>query len=396
MVTYSDKLFFSRKTFKKEVAPMTEKTETTIAHHFSTLTDPRQKGKIRHKLLDIVTIAICAVISGADDYTEIALYGEEKREWLGTFLELPNGIPSHDTFARTFAMISSDEMEKSFLSWVNGVFEKTNGRVVAIDGKTLRRSHDRSSGKAAIHMVSAWAAENNITLGQVQTDQKSNEITAIPELLKLLDISGCIVTIDAMGCQKKIAAQIVGQGADYVFSLKGNQGNMHDDIELFFEDALNRKFKDMEHGYLETVEGDHGRVETRKYYTVEDIDWLDGKDKWTKLKTIGMVQSERYSDGKTTIENRYFISSLASGTECFANAVRSHWGIENTCHWILDIAFREDDCRKRKGNSAANFSRVRRMAMNLLKSNEAVKAGMKAKRKVAGWSNDFVEKLIAG
>lgn len=375
---------------------MTEKTETTIAHHFSTLTDPRQKGKIRHKLLDILTIAICAVISGADDYTEIALYGEEKREWLGTFLELPNGIPSHDTFARTFAMISSDEMEKSFLSWVNNVFEKTNGRVVAIDGKTLRRSHDRSSGKAAIHMVSAWAAENNITLGQVQTDQKSNEITAIPALLKLLDISGCIVTIDAMGCQKKIAAQIVDQGADYVFSLKGNQGNMHDDIELFFEDALNRKFKDMEHGYLETVEGDHGRVETRKYYTVEDIDWLDGKDKWTKLTTIGMVQSERYLDGKTTIENRYFISSLASGTECFANAVRSHWGIENTCHWILDIAFREDDCRKRKGNSAANFSRVRRMAMNLLKSNEAVKAGMKAKRKVAGWSNDFVEKLIAG
>lgn len=375
---------------------MTKKPEATIKHHFSMLTDPRQNGKIRHKLIDIVTIAICAVISGSDDYTEIALYGKEKKEWLETFLELPNGIPSHDTFARIFAMISTEEMEKSFLSWVNAVFEKTNGRVVAIDGKTLRRSHDRSSGKAAIHMVSAWASENNITLGQVQTDQKSNEITAIPALLKLLDISGCIVTIDAMGCQKKIAAQIVDQGADYVFSLKGNQGNMHDDIKLFFEDALSRNFKEIAHGYLETVDGDHGRVEIRRYYTVEDIDWLYGKKNWPKLNTIGMVRSERHVDGEISCETRYFISSLASGVECFANAARTHWGIENSCHWTLDIAFREDDCRKRKGNSSANFSRVRRIALNLLKSDGAIKAGVKAKRKVAGWNNDYVTKLIAG
>ena len=373
---------------------MRKKNDGTIESHFSSLTDPRTKGKVRHKLIDILTITICAVICGCDDWTEIELYGKEKQDWLGTFLELPNGIPSHDTFSRVFSMLCPDELEKCYLSWVNSVFEKTDGRIVAVDGKTLRRSHDRSSNKAAVHMVSAWCSANQITLGQVATDQKSNEITAIPELLRVLDISGCIVTIDAMGCQKKIGRQIVDQGGDYVLALKGNQGNMHEDIKLYFEDALNIGFKDIEHEYFETIDGDHGRVEIRRHWTVSQICWLEDKEKWKGLNMIGMVQSERHVGDDISIENRFYISSLSADAECFANAVRQHWGIENSCHWTLDIAFREDECRKRKGNSAANFSKIRRIALNVLKNVKTVKAGVKAKRKVAGWDNEYLERLI--
>ncbi len=375
---------------------MTEKPGVAIIDHFSSLTDPRLQGKVRHKLVDIVTITICAVICGCDDWTEVSLYGDKKKDWLGTFLELPNGIPSHDAFSRVFSMISTDEMERCFLSWVNAVFEKTDGQVVAVDGKTLRRSHDRSSNKSAIHMVSAWASENRITLGQVQTEEKSNEITAIPALLELLEIKGCIVTIDAMGCQKKIANQIVEQGADYVLSLKGNQGNMHKDIKHFFEDALQKEFDGVESRMVETIDGDHGRVEIRRYYTVNEIDWLEGREKWRELNSLGMVQSERHIGEDITVENRFYISSLTDAPELFAKAARQHWGVENGCHWTLDIAFREDDCRKRKGNSAANFSRARRIALNLLKNDDTTKAGVKAKRKVAGWDDEYVGKLIGG
>jgi predicted transposase YbfD/YdcC len=234
---------------------------------------------------------------------------------------------------------------------------------------------------------------NNIGTGGA--DQKSNEITAIAELLSILDINGCIVTIDAMGCQKKISGQIVDQGGDYVLALKGNQGAMHEDIKLFFEDALKIDFKDIKHEYFETINGDHGRVEIRRHWTVDPIDWIEDKDKWKKLNMIGMVQSERHVDEEISIENRFYISSLRSEAECFANAVRQHWSIENSCHWTLDVAFREDDCRKRKGNCATNFSKIRRIALNLLKNDKSIKAGVKAKRKVAGWDNEYLEKLIS-
>ncbi len=373
-----------------------QNADCSIARHFLNLTDPRQGGKIHHKLIDMITITICAVISGCDDWTEISLYGNEKIEWLSTFLELPNGIPSHDTFSRVFSIISPDELETCFLSWVSDVFEKTDKQVIAIDGKTLRRSHDKGANQKAIHMVSAWAAENKITLAQVATDQKSNEITAIPELLKLLEVNGCIVTIDAMGCQTKIADQIVDQGADYVLAVKGNQGNLHDDLQLYFQDAVENGFNGVDYDYFETIDGDHGRVEIRRYWTVSDIDWIDGKDKWKDLNIIGMAQSERHVGDHQSIENRYFISTLPNNAELFGKSVRQHWGIVNSAHWILDIAFREDDCRKRKGNSGINFSKIRRIALNLLKNDKSRKVGVKAKRKSAGWNNSYLESLLAG
>ena len=374
---------------------MPEKKDATIESHFSSLTDPRQRGKVRHELTDIMVLVICAVISGCDDWTEIEIYGRKKEDWLRTFLKLPNGIPSHDTISRVFEMISPVELENCFLSWVSSVFEKTDGQVVAIDGKTLRRSHDRASNKAAIHMVSAWASGNGITLGQVETDQKSNEITAIPQLLDLLEIKGCIVTIDAMGCQKKISDKIVDNGADYVLAVKGNQGNLHEDIKLFFEDAQSSNFLDIPYKYYEEVDGGHGRVDIRRYWTVADIDWLEERGKWKNLAFIGMAQTETHKGEEITVDNRYFISSMSDDAERFANAVRSHWGIENSCHWILDIAFREDDCRKRKGNSAGNFSKVRRIALNLLKNDTTIKRGVKAKRKAAGWDNEYLVGLLS-
>ena len=281
----------------------------TIVEHFSSLTDPRIRLKTKHKLIDIIVITVCATICGADDWTEIETYGKLKQEWLEEFLELPNGIPSHDTFGRVFSLISSDEFQRCFLSWVHAVFTVTDGQVVAIDGKTLRHSYDRSNNKSAIHMVSAWASKNGITLGQVKTDEKSNEITAIPELLSLLEIKGCIVTIDAMGCQKKIAEDIVDKGGDYVLGLKGNQGTLRADVELFFLDAIENKFQGIDVDYHETVDGDHGRVEIRRHWAVSDIDWLYQQRDWKGLKTIGMVESERHVDEEISIEKRFYIAS---------------------------------------------------------------------------------------
>jgi predicted transposase YbfD/YdcC len=321
----------------------------SVGRHFASLTDKRMEKKIRHSLPDITVIAICAAVSGADGWKDMETYGKAKCEWLKTFLELPHGIPSHDTFGRVFAMICPEEFERCFLNWIQSVFEVTEGQIIPIDGKTLRRSYDRSSGKAPVHMISAWASENGITLGQVKTDDKSNEIAAIPELLKVLELEGCIVTIDAMGCQKKIAELIRDKGADYVLAVKGNQGNLYADIRLFFEDAANNDFKDIPHDYYETTDGGRGRVEIRRYRTVSDIDWLCGKENWKGIKTIGMAEYERHEGNKEiSIGVRYYISSLGSDAEQFGNAVRTHWGIENSVHWILDAAFREDESRIRK------------------------------------------------
>jgi len=366
-----------------------------LKDHFSTLKDPRIKKKIKHNLIDIIVITICAAICGADDWVSVEEYGKVKHDWLKTFLEIPNGIPSHDTFGNIFSVLSSTEFEECFLSWIQSVCIVTSGQVIAIDGKRMRRSHDKSSNKSAIHMVSAWASENMVTLGQVKTDEKSNEITAIPELLDLLEIKGCIVTIDAMGCQKKIVTKIIKEKkADYVIALKGNQGALHGDIKLFFEGALKDNFDGIDFDFHKTVDGDHGRIETRECYIVSDIDWLDGKQNWENLNTIGMVISERDTGDKISKEARYFICSIPKDAKLFAKSVREHWGIENKVHWVLDIAFREDESRMRKGDSAANFSVIRHIALNMLRQEKTSKVGIKNKRLTAAWDNGYLLKVL--
>ena len=373
---------------------MEQPVNATIIEHFSSLKDPRIQAKTRHKLIDIIIITICASICGADEWTEVVDYGKAKHAWLKTFLELPGGIPSHDTFGRVFSLLRPEEFERCFVSWIHAVFKISDGQTVPIDGKTLRRSYERSSNKAAIHMVGAWAAQSGLALGQVRTEDKSNEIKAIPELLKLLEIKGCIVTIDAMGCQKEIARQIVDHEADYVLALKGNQGNLHKDIALFFEHAQQCEFRDIAHQSYETTDGDHGRVEVRRYVTISDLDWLDDRSNWKNLRLIGMVHSERHIGDKITREARYYISSLPNDVKRFASAVRDHWTIENQLHWVLDIAFREDDNRVRDRNAAANLAILRRFALSLCKQEKTAKVGIKTKRKRAGWNNEYLLTLL--
>jgi predicted transposase YbfD/YdcC len=271
----------------------------SLSDFFSDLTEPRGSNK-RHKLIDVITTVLCAVISGADTWEEIEEFGHAKKAWFETFLELPHGIPAHDTFARIFASVDPKEFQKAFLGWVESIQSITRG-IIAVDGKTLRRSYKKD--KSPIHMVSAWAMENKMVLGQVKTKEKSNEITAIPELLRLLELEGCIATIDAMGCQKEIAKTIIDKGADYVFGLKGNQGTLHDEIKLYFKDCLK------DYDYHETIDGDHGRIETRRYFTTSDIEWLPDRDKWKNLSTIVMAQRERYLNGETSVETHYYITS---------------------------------------------------------------------------------------
>jgi len=374
---------------------MDETTPATILHHFAQLNDPRIEKKIDHKLTDIMVLTILAVISGADTWVEVQMYGESKLEWLRQFIELPNGIPAHDTLGRVFAVLSPDEFEVCFQSWINSVFEVTNGEIVPIDGKTLRRSHDRASKKSAIHMVSAWASRNNVALGQVKTDDKSNEITAIPKLIEMLDLKGCIVTIDAMGCQRAIAEKIVDKGADYILALKGNQDSLHESVDKFFQEAKDTDFNGISFDYHETREKNHGRVDVRHCYTIKDLDWLPGAEKWKNLKLVGMVESERHVDGAIRREARLYIGSRVLDAKRFGEAVRGHWGIENGLHWKLDIAFREDESRMRKGHSSQNFAVIRHLALNLLNQDKTTKVGTAAKRKKAAMDNDYLLHVLA-
>ncbi len=369
--------------------------EASIWPHFTTLTDPRQKGKIEHMLLDIIIIALCAVISGADTWPDIYAYGLAKQDWLGVFTQLPDGIPSADTFRRVFMLIDKDDFENCFISWVNAVETVTEGQVVAIDGKTNRGTRDKASGQSPIHVVSARASENRITSGQVKTEAKSNEIKAIPELLNLLVIKGCIVTIDAMGCQKAIAEKIIDKEADYVLALKGNQADLYENVQQFFNDAVENDFKDISSDCYETIDGDHGRVEIRRYYTIADIDQLAGKENWKDINIIGMAISERHIGDKIETDCRFYISSMENDAKKFGDAVRNHWGIENSVHWVLDVGFREDESRKRKGNSAFNFTILRHIAMNLLRKEKTMRRGMRTKRMKAGWSDAYLAKVLA-
>ena len=366
-----------------------------IQDHFKDLTDPRRR-KVTYPLINIVTIALCAVISGADDFVSIAEYGKQKKKWLAGFLDLSEGIPSHDRFNAILGALSPAEFEKCLLSWVTALHEITGGQIVAIDGKTLRRSFDAASSKSAIHMVSAWATANCISLGQVVVDEKSNEITAIPKLLELLALSGCLVTIDAMGCQTEIAAQIVESGADYVLAVKGNQPTLHDGIRAFFLDHLEDDFARMKVSRRETAEHGHGREESRTYYVCGMPDELPDRQRWKNLKAIGIAINDTFKNGKHTSEVRYYILSKKFTAKKFGEAVRGHWSIENRLHWQLDVTFGEDQSRIRKGHADANFSILRRTALSLLKNNHTKTLGIKNKRLTAAWNNDYLLEVLFG
>ncbi|MBD2255847.1 ISAs1 family transposase [Nostoc parmelioides] len=364
------------------------KPKITIADHFAVMSDPRIDRTKRHKLIDMLIIALCAVICGAESWVAIELYGCTKYEWLKTFLELPNGIPSHDTFARVFARLNPQQFQECFLSWMRSIQKVTSGEIVAIEGKTLCGSNDKASGQSAIEIVSAWATTNRLVLGQVKVDSNSNEITAIPELLKVLELSGCIVTIDAIGCQKNIVKLIAQKDADYVITLKKNQGNLYDEVETLIEEGRRTGFQGLKHSTYKTEEFGHGRHEIRHYLMLSNIqEKLDPDSAWEKLNSIGMVESVREIDGKTTVETRYFISSLEDNAQKFANSIRSHWGIENSLHWILDVALNEDDCRIRKDNAPQNFAVLRHIAVNLLGKEKRVKVGVKNKQFLAAMDN---------
>jgi len=378
---------------------MNNKPGSSITDHFGRLEDPRIERTKLHELLDIIVIAICAIICGADDWTEVELFGNAKLSWLRTFLELSNGIPSHDTFGRVFARLNPEQFQQCFLEWVQAVSAVTGGQVIAIDGKVLRGSCDRVLGKAGIAMVSAWATANHLVLGQVKVDDKSNEITAIPKLLQVLEIAGCIVTIDAIGCQTEIAQAIVDLDADYVLAVKENQGHLYEDVKGLFDAAQELNFKDVPHDYCKSTDKGHGRLEIRQCWTICDaalVNYLRNRAGWRNLRTIVKVVAERRVNGETSRQDRYFISSLDSDARRMLRAVRSHWGIENSLHWVLDIAFDEDHQRVRKDNGPANFAVLRHIALNLLKQDKTVKVGIKAKRLKAGWDEPYLLKILFG
>ena len=374
---------------------MPEKKSAMIQDHFADLTDPRVR-KVTYPLINVVVIAVCAVICGADDFVAIAEFGRKRREWLARFLDLEQGIPSHDRFNAIFAAIKPAEFEKCLLSWITALHEISDGQVIALDGKTLRRSFDTASGKTAIHMVSAWATANQISLGQVVVDTKSNEITAIPKLLQILELSHALVTIDAMGCQTSIARDIVEAGGDYVLAVKGNQPTLHQGIAAFFAEQVKEDFAGTQVRRYVTEETGHGRHERRSYFLCPVPEDLPDRRRWPKLRAIGMAVNQTRRDGKDSTEIRYYILSKYLSGRRFAGAVRDHWSIENRLHWQLDVTFQEDQCRLRKGHADTNFSILRRTALSLLKNNSTLKVGIKNKRLTAAWDETYLEEVLIG
>ncbi len=364
---------------------------------FSVLPDPRIDRTKQHKLIDIVVIGFCTILDGGEGFTDMEQFGTAKKEWFKSFLELPNGIPSHDTFNRVFQALDPAAFAECFINWTEGIRKAVSGEVVAIDGKALRRARNISSGGTIPYMVSAWATSNGLSLGQVKVDEKSNEITAIPVLLRSLNLEDCIVSIDAMGCQKKIAREIIDADADYVLALKGNHGSAHEEIKCFMDDMVMRWQADEslepELGYYETIEKSHGRIETRRYWQSNQIEWFEERKAWEKLTSFGMVESIREINGETSVERRYYLSSLENSITQLAGAVRNHWRVENSLHWVLDVTFKEDDSRARSGNSAQNLAILRRLAVNALKRSTK-KISMRLKVKTAGWDNGFLLSVL--
>lgn len=371
-----------------------ESHTNSLAFHFSSIDDPRIDRTKEHLLSDILLIALCAMLCGAEGFVDFQDFGKARIRWLRSFLKLPNGIPSHDTFRRVFAMLDSKQFADCFRNWTQSLRTAIGAEIVAIDGKTLRRSHDRSKSKEAIHMVSAWARENGLVLGQIKVSDKSNEITAIPELLRALKLAGCIVTIDAMGCQTKIASEICRARADYVLALKGNQSTLHDEVKIVLEGAQTGDFEGVHCDFLETNECAHGRIERRRYWITEDIGWLTHYSAWEGLRCAGMVESTRTIQGKTTTERRFYIASIGANAKTFARAVRGHWAIENTLHWSLDVSFAEDQCRVRTGYADQNLCVLRHMSINILKGETTKKRGLKGKQKNAAWDHSYLLTLL--
>lgn len=362
---------------------------------FMKLEDPRIERHKKHELFDILVIAILAVIANADDWVSIERYGHTKLDWLKGFLNLKHGIPSHDTFRRVFSLMSPQKFTSCFVNWISEVFGNENPKIIAIDGKTIRGSRSKKSNLKALHIVSAWCAENQTILGQLKTEEKSNEITAIPSLLETIDVKGATVTIDAMGCQKEIATKIIdGKGA-YILSLKGNQGNLHEDVKLSFDDADPKILSSRIGASHTTVDGDHGRVEEREHWVATDLDGFSAMG-WKNLSAVGIVNRSRFVDGKTSVERCYFLLSEKLTPQEFSRKIRLHWSIENQLHWSLDVSFSEDKCKIRDRNGGQNFSSLRKIALSLLKKIQTKgNVGVKTKRLMAGWDNQFLENVMA-
>lgn len=363
--------------------------------HFAPLKDPRIERNKLHALSDIVFLTVCAVVSGADGWEAIEEFGQEKLAWLRRFAPFKNGVPSHDCIANVVARLSPQGFQDCFRTWTQAVARATGGEVIAVDGKTTRGSRDRKRWRPALHMVSAWASTNRLVLGQEATEEKSNEITAIPKLLELLELKGCLVTLDAMGCQRAIAAQIIAQGADYVLGLKGNQSQLQEAVEEFFAVAQKANFAHVRHAYTEELDKDHGRLEVRRYWITEDLRTLPDTDRWVGLRSIGRVERTSRVGESQTVEQRYFISSLHADVQRFAQGVRGHWGIENRLHWRLDVVFGDDASRIRKGNAPAIMTSIRHLCINLF-DQEPSSLSLAKKRRKAAWNDDFRAKVVFG
>jgi predicted transposase YbfD/YdcC len=377
---------------------MPKKPLEAIEEHFGKVSDPRINRTKDHKLIDIIAIAICAVICGAEGWVDIELYGKSKQPWLSTFLELPNGIPSHDTFGRVFSLLDAQQFQLAFYEWVFAVNEIVQGQVINIDGKCLRGSDDKYLGKRAIYMVSAWAETNELVLGQRKVDEKSNEITAIPELLKLLAIAGCIVTIDAIGTQTSIAQTIIEAGADYVLSVKDNQGHLFEDISVLFAVDQAQDFKYATFQHEKDIHKGHGRTEIRECWSTSSPEYLTlmrNAQNWAGLQSIAMVVCTRSMGDKQTKQVRFYISSLPSNAQRILEIVRKHWAIENELHWVLDVALNEDHSRVRKDHAPENLAVIRHIALNLLKQEKTAKGGIHAKQLQAAWKEDYLLKVLA-
>lgn len=371
--------------------------ETNIFAYFDELDDPRIEKNRKHPLINVISIAILGVICGADTWVDIERYGKAKRAWLGTFLDLKNGIPSHDTFGRVFRWLDAKQFQAQFIAWTQHICELTEGQLVSLDGKKLRRSHDKQHERDGIWVVSAWAGENRMVLGQTKVDEKSNEITAIPQLLSALDISGCVVTVDALGTQTAIAQQIVEAGADYILPIKDNQGRLYEDMSLLFDGFETEAYADVLYDTAKQTAEGHDRRESRQCWVVQQPEYrayLRREQHWPQLTSLLKLLTIRQSPKKTEVTIRYFISSWTASAQAFLKRIREHWQIENGLHWVLDIAFREDESRIRKDHAPQNMAVLRHMALNLLKQDTSIRVGIAAKRKMAGWDNDYLLKVL--
>ena len=369
---------------------------TSFLEHFGELPDPRRDRQKQHCLLDILFIAISAVICGATSFVDMEDFGYAKLDWFKERLSLDNGIPSHDTFRRVFSLIDPEGFTACFIGWTKAISLAIDGDIIALDGKTIRRSFDTATGLSAIHVLNAWSNANDFCLGQVKVDGKSNEITAMPELLKLLDIKGSVITADALHCQKEIASQIIEEAGDYVLAVKGNQQSLHDDVKLFFDDAISEGFE-VRCSFLEGDDWGHGRSENRKYWAVnvKHLDWFKHKDEWAGLASIVCVEGTRRTRDTESVQRRYFISSLSSITK-ISRSIRHHWDVENKLHWVMDVDFGEDSCRVRMDHAPENFALLRQIAHNLIKRESSRNVSVRRKINKAGWDNDFLARILGG